>query len=271
MSTTTIQTAKRWHWRTIAYSVLAGLFGLQFTIVGLVGIAPYPWQPPDPATPWITKWHSAQSAMSVGITIGVLLLATLWRPQKKTGLMQLFVWELFVGVIIQLLRIPYTGFDPSVLVGDVPLVILIALFPAARQLWSLKGEGPLSKPLLILTGIVAVLLLPDLWRNLQWQITGFGGDPAQRYLWLETIFFIIKLITAGFLTAIKRPGWQVLGLLLSVVYLYFGVVAITLPGEIGSWGTVGGILSILGGVAYLALTIWEMRRSSALVQPANQS
>jgi hypothetical protein len=262
---TTIKATKQWNWRTIGYSVLAGLFGLQFAIVGLVGIAPYPWQPPDPATPWITKWHSAHSAMLVGILIGVLLLATLWRPQKKTGLMQLFVWEWFVGVIIQLLRIPYTGFDPSVFVNDVPIVILIALFPAVRQLWDLKGEGPLSKPLLILTGIVGVLMLPDLWRNLRWQITGFGGDPALRYLWLEAIFFIITLIVAGFLTAIKRPGWQVLGLLLGVVYLYIGVVAMTLPGEIGSWGTVGGILSILGGVTYMVLTVWEIRRSA----PAN--
>ena len=73
------------------------------------------------------------------------------------------------------------------------------------------------------------------------------------------------LIGIGFLTAIKRPGWQVLGILLGIVYLYLGIVAITIPNEIGSWGTVGGILSILGGVAYLVLTVWEMRRST----PAN--
>jgi hypothetical protein len=29
---TTIKAAKWWHWRTIAYSVLAALFGLQFAI-----------------------------------------------------------------------------------------------------------------------------------------------------------------------------------------------------------------------------------------------
>jgi hypothetical protein len=264
MAATTIKVAKLWNWRRIAYSVLAGLFGLQFAIVGLVGIAPYPWQPPDPATPWITKWHSAHSAMLVGVLCGILLLATLFRPQKKVGLIQLFAWELFVGIVIQLLRIPYTGFDPSVLVNDIPMVILIALFPAARQRWSLKGEGPRSKPLLILTGITAILLLPDVWRNLQWQITGFGGDPAWRYLWLEAICFIITLIAAGYLTAIKRPGWQVLGLLLSVVYLYIGVVAVTLPGEIGSWGTVGGILSILVGAAYLLIIVWEIQKAAPL-------
>jgi DNA-binding CsgD family transcriptional regulator len=47
----------------------------------------------------------------------------------------------------------------------------------------------------------------------QWQITGFGGDHAQRYLWLEQIFLILALIGGGFLTAIKRSGWQVLGIL----------------------------------------------------------
>ena len=79
---------------------------------------------------------------------------------------------------------------------------------------------------------------------------------------------VLTFVGGGFLTAIKRPGWQVLGILLGIVYLYLGIVAITIPYETGSWGTVGGILSILGGVAYLVLTIWEMRRSSTLVQPA---
>jgi hypothetical protein len=265
-TTTTIQATKRWHWRTIAYSILAGLIALQSLIVGLFIIAPSPWQPLNPDTPWLMKWHNAHSAMGVGVLIGILLLATLWRPQNKAGLLQVFLVESIVlGPVIALLRIPYFGFEPSSWVMYALMALLIILSPSRSQLFSLKGGGPTSKSLLILTIAAGLLLLPDLWQNLQWQITGFGGDPAHRYFWLETIFFNLILIGGGFLTAIKRPGWRVLGILLGIIYLYFGIVAITIPNETGSWGTVGGILSLLGGVAYLALTFWEIRRGAPAI------
>jgi hypothetical protein len=260
---THIKATKRWHWRTIAYSILAGLYALQSLIVGLVGIAPYPWQPPDPATPWITKWHSAHSAMVVGVLTGIVLLVSLWRPKNKAGLLQVFVVvNILFGPVIMLLRIPYFGFDISSWIFYALVAIIIILSPAREQLFSLKGEGPTSKPLLFLTIAAGILFLPDLWRNLQWQIAGFEPDLAQRYFWLGTIFLLLVLLGIGLLTAVRRPGWQVLGILLGIVYLYLGVVAITIPYEAGSWGTVGGILSILGGVAYLVLTLWEMRRSA---------
>jgi hypothetical protein len=262
-TTTTIKTTKRWQWRTIAYSILAALFALQSILVGLVFIAPSPWLPLNPATPWITKWHAAHSAMVVGVLTGILLLATLWRPQNKAGLLQvLVVVNIVFGPVIALLRIPYFGFDISSWVIYALVVIMIILSPAREQLFNLKSEGPTSKPLLVLTIAAGLLLLPDLWQNLQWQITGFGGDPARRYFWLGAILFNLIMIGIGFLTAIKRPGWQVLGILLGIVYLYLGIVAISIPNEIGRWGTVGGILSLLGGVAYLAFTLWEMRRSA---------
>lgn len=204
-----------------------------------------------------------------GILVGVLLLATIWRPQNKAGLMQLLLWQtLITAPIIALLRIPYLGFDLSSWVFFALVAVLFVLSPARGQLFSLKGKGSASRPLLILTIAAGLMLLPDLFRNAQWQITGFDGDHAQRYFWLETIFFILTLIGAGFLSAIKRPGWQVLGILLGIVYLYLGVVAISIPNDIGSWGTAGGILSVLGGVSYLVLTLWEMWRPSVLVQPA---
>jgi hypothetical protein len=262
---TTIKGTKRWHWRRIAYSILAGLFALMSLFIGAI-LAPTPWQPLDPAMPWLTKWHTAGGAMENALLVGVLLLATLWRPQKKAGLMQLLFWETLISApIIALLRIFYLGFDLSSWLFYALMAVLFVLSPVRGQLFSLKGEGAASKPLLVLTIAAGLLLVPDLFRNAQWQITGFGGDHALRYLWLEMIFGIMTLVGGGFLTAIKRPGWQVLGILLGISYLYLGIVAISIPDEIGSWGTVGGILSILGGVAYLALTLWEMRRSA----PAN--
>jgi hypothetical protein len=262
-TTTDIKATKWWSWRTIAYSILAGLYALQSLIVGLVAIAPSPWQPTNPGTPWLTKWNNAHSAMVVGVLVGMLLLVTLWRPQKRAGLLQVVTAVSIVfGPVIALLRIPRYGFNLSDWVFYALVTILILLSPAREQLFSLKSEGSTSKPLLFLTISAGLLFLPDLWQNFQWQIAGFEADLAQRYLWLGNIFFLLVVIGIGFLTAIKRPGWQVLGILLGIVYLYLGVVAISIPNEIGSWGTMGGILSILGGVAYPALTLWEMRRNA---------
>lgn len=261
-TTTSIQTTRRWNFRTIAYSVLAGLLGLLNVFLGLFIIAPSPWQPINSSTPWLTPWHNAGSAMAVGILGGAMLFSTLWHPQSKAGLFQLFVFiTLITAPIIALLRIPYLGFEFSSWVFYGLIAILVILYPAREQLISFKGEAPGSRPLLILTIFVALLLLPDLIRNAQWQITGFGGDPAKRYFWLEMIFLIVTLIAGGALAAIKRSGWQVLGILLGIIFVYFGVVAVTLPNAVGSWGIAGGVLSLLAGAAYILLTLWEIRRN----------
>ena len=262
-ATTGIKATKRWQWRRIAYSILAGLFALLHLFIGFVILAPTPWQPLNTDIPGLTKWHTAGGAPLIGILIGVLLLATLWYPEKKAGLMQMILYEYLVAApIIALLRITYLGFDPSSWVYYALAAVLMVIFPGRGQLFSLKGEGLASKPLVILTIAAMLLLLPDFIRNAQWQITGFMEDQALRYNWLEQIFWILNLIGGGWLTAIKRPGWQVLGILLGIVYLYLGIAAISIPEEIESWGTVGGILSILVGVAYLVVMVWEIRKSA---------
>src|SRR5574341_407986 len=101
MTATTTSATRRWNWRTIAYVILAGLFGLQALVIGVFVLAPFPWRGPlDPNVTWITKWHAAQSAMGAGVLVGLLLLATLWHPQKRTALIQLFVLEMIAALII---------------------------------------------------------------------------------------------------------------------------------------------------------------------------
>jgi hypothetical protein len=174
-------------------------------------------------------------------------------------LIQVFAWTTVGGVVVALLRTPALGFDPGAWVQFALIGVLIAIYPRQGSLFSLKGERAASKPLLGLTMIAFVLLLTDGLRNFLWQLSGFGGDPARRFFWLESIFLIVTLLLAGLLVSIKRPGWEVLGILLGIAYIYLGVVAFTLPSEIGSWGEIGGILSLIGGSGYLALTLWEAR------------
>jgi hypothetical protein len=69
------------------------------------------------------------------------------------------------------------------------------------------------------------------------------------------------LVLAGVLSSTKRPGWQLLGLITGVTYLYLGSMALLLPGYAGSWGVTGGVLGLLAGLGYLTATLVEARKA----------
>jgi hypothetical protein len=261
MATLVTSATRRWNWRTIVFTLLIVFFGLQSFIVGIIVIAPSPWRSPETLPAQVTPWHSAQSAAMVGLLTGVLLLTALWHPEKKPVLFQLFALSMFQGVIIALLRINVLGFELYTWIFFALSALMLALYPQPRALWSLTGEGPVSKSLLVLTIVVGMLLVPDILRHLQWQIAGIGGEQLRRFFWLQTIGIDITLVLAGLLASLKRPGWQILGLLLGTTFLYFGIVAMTIPDEPASWGIIGGSLSVLSGIGYWALTLWEASRS----------
>jgi hypothetical protein len=254
-------------WRIVLFTIVTALFGLQLTVVGLVLIAPSPWAPPD-TFGHLTPWHSAQSAANVGILGGIGLLAALWRPCGEAAILQLFLLSMLEGVLVQLLRTPTLGLDVSawvnLAVGALPLI----LYPWPRELFRLDGDRSASRPLLLLTGLAALLLLSDLVRNLGWQFRWVGDEEARRFFWLQTALMELMLVLLGALVAIKRPGWAVLGVLLGAVYLYLGAVALTIPPERGSWGSVGGGIALLVGLCSIALTAreaWLARTTSPAV------
>ena len=42
-----------------------------------------------------------------------------------------------------------------------------------------------------------------------------------------------------------------------MVFLYLGVAALALPNHAGSWGVIGGILALIGGLLYIVVTLSE--------------
>lgn len=271
MATIAPSAAAHWNWRAIAFTALAVVFGLQGFIVGMFILAPGPWAAPGALPSHLTRWHVGQAAMAAGLLSGALLLIGAWRPQRKPVLFQLFGLLMVQAVVIALLRIQPLGVD---LMGWINLtvgILLLALYPQSRELLSLTGEGPRSRPLLALTAAIGILLLWDAGRNLLWQWTGIGGESARRYFWLETALINVTLVVAGILTAIKRPGWPVLGVLLGIGYVYLGIVALTIPPETGSWGTIGGAVAVLLGAGYSAVTLWEARHARASDTPARMT
>jgi hypothetical protein len=267
--------------RTIAFTALAGLFALA-SFLALEGLTEglMPWTiigcpgctPGVTTTPELLRWHGAEHGATVGLLFGGSLLALLWRARAKPLLLQFYalghvVLVLLYGVFGQSYNSVGALVGFAVLVG-VTTGLLIATYPAAREVFSFRRTEPASRPLLALAVAAALALAPTTMHRLVWQVQGVGGESAVHARWTGGVILAVCLVLAGLLTATKRPGWRALGILTGITYLYLGAAALTVPDQAGSWGVPGGLLALLGGMAYIAVTTLEGRRAVQAPAPS---
>lgn len=250
--------AKRRDWRGIAFRIAAGVTGLLY--LSALQFALAPWVTVSDSgiqNPEIHRWHYAVTGAVTGILLAGTILAMLWRPRTKPLLLQYAAVAVVVGVLIVA---PFVG--PSMFFVAVPVALVVAAYPTPRRLFDFSLARPVSRPLLGLTLVVMVLLLPNLWYLFSSQLQGAGGELATANQWISSFEHIVLLLLAGIAASTKRPGWRTLGFLTGVVFIYLGVAALAVPDLAGSWGTIGGVLAFLGGAGYIALTLLETRRAA---------
>ena len=197
------------------------------------------------------------------LLLGESLLALLWRPQRKPLLAQFVILSLAI-FSLGFATVSGFGFLPIVLgIGIVLIGIFAAAYPSLRGLISFSREGALSLTLLALSLLAAVFLAPIAWRELHYQWAGAiaHDEHSLNYHWLTSVLLAVLLVLAGVLSSTKRPGWQFLGLITGVTYLYLGIMALLLPYYAGSWGVIGGIVGLLAGLAYITATLVAARKS----------
>lgn len=262
MSTDALPVARRWNWRRITFTILASLGALLF-LINLYRLpapwAPLSWLPNDDPRQLnldLHRWHTAMWGAVSGILEGGAMLTLLWRPRENPLLMQFMASVAIVGAPIML------PFEPGLLIVFVVLVLIVILYPFPRALLDFSREGSLSRPLLGLSIGAALLLVPYMVRLEIWQIKGVGGEHAVANQWVSDVEHAAFLLLALFLARTRRPGWQILSLLTGVVFLYLGVAALALPNHPGSWGTLGGIMALIGGLLYIIVTIREARKAA---------
>jgi hypothetical protein len=269
MSTITSPIVRRWDWRVIVFTIVAGLVALLFLMnlyrltAPWAPLASYPNDDPRQLNPDLHRWHDAMWGAVAGILSGGTLVSLLWRPRQKPLLMQEQVLSTIVAAPLIL------PFEPQLFIIVVAVAILIAAYPAPRALLDFSQKEPLSRPLLALSLAAAILLAPYMVRLLLWQLQGVGGEQAAANEWIADVEHSAILLVGAFLACTKRPGWRTLGILTGLVFLYLGVAALALPNHAGSWGVTGGILALIGGLLYIVVTLREARKT-ALVSAYGQ-
>jgi hypothetical protein len=243
-------------WRVVVFRVVAGLLGIvQLTAVQL---AVSPWGPVALANPSLEHHpdlHRWAYALAGGpdATTGLVLLYLAWRPLGKPLILQWFVLALIVFFLANVFFLP----GSTVFLTIIFVPVLIA-YPEPRKLLTPPWRGTPSWPLLCLALVLAAFLIPDAWRALQAQLR--GADELRNYDWPSNVEHLINLCLVALLAASRRPGWNVLALKVIADLLYLGVAAISVPNAPGSWGTNGGAIAVVGGLAVLGATAYEWRR-----------
>jgi hypothetical protein len=261
MSTNTIHNVKRWDWRRIAFTLIGGLVAFFFLsnlfrlTAPWASMAWYPHDDPRVLNPELHRWHEAMWGAVTGILEGGVLLSLLWRPRQNPLLIQ------FIALAVIFAALSMLPFEPDLLFVIVMLALVVVAYPNLRALLDLSHGDGISRPLLAFSLLAIVLLVPYIVRLVSWQMRGIGGEQATSNEWISDVEHTIFLLLATILTSTRRPGWRTLGILTGVVYLYLGVAALALPGYAGSWGIMGGILALIGGLLYLIITIVETRRT----------
>src|SRR5439155_26234478 len=118
----------------------------------------------------------------------------------------------FMALLIVVGTLTILPFEPSIWYVALVNALVVAAYPAPRALLDFSREGPLSRPLLALGLVAALLLAPYIGRLLLWQIQGVGGEHATANQWISDVDHTLFLVLAGIMVSTKRPGWRTLGI-----------------------------------------------------------
>jgi len=84
------------------------------------------------------------------------------------------------------------------------------------------------------------------------------------FLSIGGLFAVIApwVILAGIQSAMKRKGWQFVGILTGVIFTALGIAALLVHshGGFSGSGFIAGLMGIIGGLGYIAFMLWEMRK-----------
>ena len=244
-------------WRIWVFRVIAGLAGCVFLFTLPQALSP--WRAvtlSNTSGVHDLNLHRWSAALAGGPDLGMaaVLLYLAWRPMRAPLLLQ---WLALAVLIFLAANVPFVGLYAAVIA--LPVVLVLVAYPDPRALLRTPWTDGVRLPVLALGVLVAAFLLPDSARALAAQLGG-TDELARNYDAASNAEHLINISVAALLSGMRRPGAQVLTLMTAAVLTFMGAAAISVPANPGSWGVVGGVAAIAGGLALAAAAAYEWRR-----------
>ena len=245
-------------WRSVLYIVIAVMTIIAYMIKfgGIAIVSPFVNLPLDPG-PAIHRWHYTMIGAHIALLSAGCVVITLVRPTTKSGVLQFLLLNAVIAALgLTILEGPAVG-----LIFLIPPILLIATYPYIRALLRLTREGTVSKLLLGLSLVLTLALLPDIFNVLRLQVLSHDIHAQLGHYFLVALTEIVLVLGAVF-SSLKVPGWRALGILTSVTLAYLGLAAVLIPEQTNSWGTLPGILALLGALLFNVAVVYEGRKTA---------
>jgi hypothetical protein len=199
----------------------------------------------------VERWHNA--VQGSGDAMAFLALLALVRRPSRHPLAAVF---LLAGLVISLLVVvPFVG--PSMVWILGPLAGVVVTYPYWRQVrpTSLKPYVPA----LAVAAVAAAALLIPAAAALMDQISRPTDPAAIANTWVAYAEHLTWFAVAGLLACCRLPGWRLFAWLTAVRWAYLGAVLLTVPGQLDSWGPVGGAAALMLSAGFVVVARRESR------------
>jgi hypothetical protein len=201
--------------------------------------------------------------LGYGVLFGIILTAglivQLRGPERKiAGVQQAFL------VIPALVVGSATASDSQDLVPALILLpaigILLGLHPAREEFF--RRGAALSRPVLAIILIAAIPLVAYAL-DMGAQARHLEGPPHHVQRLSTMAAMALAIVLTGLLAALQTRGWRIPAWSAGTAAIVFGLASVAFPDQPGAVGRGWGGVAIAGGVLFIAVAEWEVRRATA--------
>jgi hypothetical protein len=253
-------------WRITLFRGIAFILFLLYFPNGIITIVPWVpfhffksfpslsvliWAYKQSSNPEMQRWAFGLSAIVDNI-IGLFCLILAVQPIKRPYLVQLLAFAMifFIGA-----NIPFVGF--GILIAYSPFFLLILFAPNKKQLLKPLIKTNISWILLSISFIIFCIFFYLGSKAIFFQIH-HNDYMSKNYGWVTIVEHLGILWLFTLFASFNKSNSSLLTICISVCFFYLSAISTLLPNNPGSWGSIGGLLSILLGCIYLFFAIQRM-------------
>jgi hypothetical protein len=208
----------------------------------------------------IHRVHDIGTGILGAILLAPAYLAQVRSPERRIAALQQALVGLVTLVAAMFLAMDFAPEVAGFALGfAVLLAVLVALHPARDRLWR---AGRISVPSAVIVALAAVPLVAYAIHMGRLERLGAPTDPhIVEHHWTTMAAVAVGILLVGALAALRTEGWRIPAWCAGLGAVVFGTASVTFPGYAGSVGPGRGAAAIAGGVAFLAVTVWDAGRS----------